>query len=785
MRQFHIGSRWILCLAAVGILSMAAPGCTADNFASGWDGSGPPPGSDSWNPTDGYVFPDVGGGGPCKKGGDLDKDGIPDDIEGCGPNQKDTDGDKFPDYNDSDSDGDKIPDKIEAGDPKAPRDSDGDKIPDYKDKDSDGDGVEDGDEDLNGDGKLGCCLTTCGEKRTGCPDFGAGKCGKGQKCGAGNKCAPLVHFLCSNGESDPKKKVTFPDSKTNDKDLPTFICHKAGETTGSSGLKPMQFKKNTLGGWHLALEKKALYGDLTLKNPKAKEAGAGIELAQDDSGKAANVAGFIVSIPATGTDILTIVSQLVQKISGQLPGKSKVSQVLSGTKITSHDGFPTVVSTQLAITLAGGSNPPTVRNNLFQVLLSRAGNTIANAPKPNFGPVTAEHVLVFQTQLRAKEGRLLIMGAVAAKSDVSDVTKMTSIFQDDLSNGTGLATLTDGDTVECDPFYLAGTPTADIIWIIDESGSMDDDRQNIINNATDFFARAVKSGLDFRMAVAGMKNPSSSSVIEGKFCSVASSSTSHDGGPDHFLLKSEQATFKACIKNPPYYEGGSEYGLAHTYQSVVRHLPRKASSANDKTKIRSEATLVVIIVTDEAPQEFKSYTTYKGKPGFLSYSDYSIDQCTSGKMSQINSYLQDWYTLLQGKHPQWKMQAKATVHLIAGVCKSKCGYYSGPEYPWGYQELSKATGGQIADICQKNLGATLQKIIDSVAGNSSSAKLQYIPMSASLAVAINKKKLNRSRSSGFDYSRASNTLVFLGVAFNKGDMVVASYRRWTKQQQVN
>ena len=78
----------------------------------------------------------------------------------------------------------------------------------------------------------------------------------------------------------------------------------------------------------------------------------------------------------------------------------------------------------------------------------------------------------------------------------------------------------------------------------------------------------------------------------------------------------------------------------------------------------------------------------------------------------------------------------------------------------------------------------MQNIINNIAGNSSKAKLQYVPMSASLAVAINKNKLNRSRSSGFDYSRASNTLIFNGVGFKKGDMVVASYRRWTKQQVV-
>ncbi len=782
MHRYYLSLRWILSLTLIAAL--AGLSCTTESFSPGWNG-GPPPGSDAWNSADGYAFPDVGGGGPCKKGGDLDHDGIPDEIEGCGKNQKDTDGDKFPDYNDTDSDGDKIPDRVEAGNPKAPRDSDGDKTPDYKDKDSDNDGVKDGDEDLNGDGKLGCCLSTCGEKRKGCPDFGAGKCGKGQKCGPGNKCAPAVHFLCSNGETDPKKKVTFPESKKNDKQLPTFVCHKSGETTGSGGLKPMQFKKNSTGGWHLALEKKALYGDLTLKSPKAKEAGAAMELVKDDKGKPANVAGFIVSLSSSSTDVVGVVGQLVAKISGQLPGKSKISQVVSGTKITSHDGFPTVVSTQLAITLSGAQNAPLVRNNLYQVLLSRPGNHIANSPKPNFGPATVNHVLVFQTQLRPKEGRMIVMGAVAARDDVNDTTKMTGIFQDDLSNGTGLATLSDADTVECDPFYLAGTPVADIIWVIDESGSMSDDRQNIINNATDFFARAVKSGLDFRMAVAGMKNPTSSSspkVIEGKFCSVASTSTSHDGGPDRFLSKSEQSIFKACVKNPPYYEGGSEYGLAHTYQSVVHHLPRKPGAAKDQTKIRTEATLVIIIATDEAPQELKTYGKYKGKSGFLGYGDYSITQCKSSKMSQINSYMKDWVTLFTGKHPQWKNAAKATVHLIGGVCNSKCGY--GPEFPWGYQELAKATNGQIADICQKNLGATLQKIIDSVAGTSSKAKLQYIPMSASLAVAIGTKKLERSRNSGFDYSRASNTLVFIGVGFKKGDMVVASYRRWTKQTQV-
>ena len=52
---------------------------------------------------------------------------------------------------------------------------------------------------------------------------------------------------------------------------------------------------------------------------------------------------------------------------------------------------------------------------------------------------------------------------------------------DDLSNGTGLATSQDTDTVECDPFSIQSHASADIIWVVDESGSMDDNRQDIVN----------------------------------------------------------------------------------------------------------------------------------------------------------------------------------------------------------------------------------------------------------------------------------------------------------------
>ncbi len=729
------------------------------------------PGSDGIITVDGSSG-DRGGSTSCVPGQDTDGDGILDEIEGCGPPATDTDLDNIPDYQDQDSDNDGIPDSIEGA-----GDNDGDGIPDFRDNDSDNDGVNDGDEDLNGDGLLGCCLAKCGESRKDCPPVQPNECGPGQTCNKGT-CSPAVGFLCSNGESSPKTDSTFGNG-TKDANLPTFICHKSGEQ-GQGGVKPISFQKSGEGDWKIALEQGTTYGVLTLGTPAAREAVGAFDM----PGPSEGVAGFVISMPvAPGGDIDTLHAQVIQGITAKLAGKSTITQASSGQKTQSHDGFPTVVSAQLLVEMSSAVNPPTVRNAIYQAVLGKAPT---NLPAATYGPSETSHVLRFQTLLR-KDDRIIILGAVAAASMFNDNSKLSGIRVDDVSNGTGLATASDTDTVECDPFVIDATPVADIIWVIDESGSMSDNIDSVVANATDFFSRAVASGLDFRMGVAGMKNPNSSSVQVGKFCSKVSKSSSDDGGTDRFLTPAEQTIFKSCVDNPPYYESSREYGLAHAYEAVTRHLPRKAG---DPSKIRPNATLVVIIATDEAPQELKPSGSYKGKSGFLSSKDYSgnsgVCHLNGSTQAKVDSYVQAWKDLYQGKDPTYGAEAQAIVHLIAGTCNSKSGAGTAcktgkPEYAHGYYELVKATNGITADVCQKNLGTSMQLIIDSIVGAASPAILQYVPISASLAVAIDKTEIPRSRVKGFDYSPTSNALVFIGQSITKGTQVVASYRRYVKQ----
>jgi hypothetical protein len=310
---------------------------------------------------------------------------------------------------------------------------------------------------------------------------------------------------------------------------------------------------------------------------------------------------------------------------------------------------------------------------------------------------------------------------------------------------------------------ITALPVADIIWVVDESGSMDDDRQNIVNNANNFFSRALSSGLDFRMCVTNVVQPNGSyKAALGKCCSRISTNSTDDGGVDRFLLPSEQSIFSACVKNPPGYEGYAEYGLVNAKEAVTRHLPRAAS---DPSKIRPDAKLVIIVATDEYPESLASVIGSANK---------SVATLPAATQSSVDAALQPYLALFTGATDP---EAAAMFHVIGGVSNNSCNAYMAH----GYKELAQQLGGQVGDVCQKDLGNTLQVIIDSVVGSASPVKLEYVPISASLAVALDAVAIERGRDNGFDYRSANNALVFINVKYKKGSEVVASYKRWVKQ----
>jgi len=178
--------------------------------------------------------------------------------------------------------------------------------------------------------------------------------------------------------------------------------------------------------------------------------------------------------------------------------------------------------------------------------------------------------------------------------------------------------------------------------------------------------------------------------------------------------------------------------LDNAKAAVTKHLPR---AANDPSKIRPDAKLVIIVATDETPNELM---------GVLSYTNYSqctLDATTQGK---VNLVIQPYLSLFQGVTDP---QATAVLHVIGGVCNSSCD----ADVAHGYKELVQQLGGQVGDVCQKSLGDTLQVIIDSIVAAASPIKLDHVPISASLGVMLDGAEIKRSRTNGFDYRASAHS----------------------------
>ncbi|MBW2731958.1 MAG: hypothetical protein JRH20_06160 [Deltaproteobacteria bacterium] len=712
----------------------------------------------------------------------------------------DSDRDGIPNWQDLDSDDDKIYDVKEAGiqgqcpnqTDKWPCDSDGDGRPDYVDIDSDGDGVLDGDEDTNYDGLLGCCLTTCGKpsevQEKECILNEAG-CGPGQECVDGACVAP-IGFKCSNGETSPNMADTFSDGKL-DNERGTFICRDATEDK-PLGRKPVLSVKSSdpetdaqSGDWHLALETSAKYSLMTLTDVADKEAAASIDY--DDPTE--EVAGFVISMPSDETDIQEVLRALLERVTTTTPGGSgTVFTRASGSQGKTHDRYDAVFGTLLDVSLSSATSASTVRNELVAALLGRTPGTLGSLPG-NYGARDSEFVIRFITVRRfgfkkdgldfelddegnpledptaAQDQRVLVMGAVATRGSYEDPSLKTGFLVDDLSGGTALAIYSDDLGDECDVGTITSLPVADIMWVVDESGSMDTVRANVIANASNFFSRALASGLDFRMGVTNVCDEGDDKAV-GHFCSVASDDSYHDGGDDRFLLPNEQHIFEACIENPPGYEGYDEWGLLNAKEAVLRHLPRAPNAPN---RIRDNAKAVVIVVTDEQPSSLSNLIDYGANRKCPLPADNKQD---------IAAAIRPMIELFKGSQ---NPQAAATMHVIGGICNSACLDESSRSIAHGYMEVAQALGGQVGDVCQKDLGSTLQSIIDSIIGSASPVKLEYVPIASSVTVAMDGMMVERSRTHGFDYRAETNSLAFISVNYQKGSEVVASYKRWKRQ----
>jgi hypothetical protein len=654
---------------------------------------------------------------------------------------------------------------------------------DPNDPDTDGDGVLDGAEvaagtnpllpDTDGDG-----LSDGGEATAGTNPLAADTDGDGLLDGdeAAHGTSPLLADTDDDGLGDGDE-VALGFDPTDPTDPPEGTVCAIETACAQDSLVPVLWVDRFHGDYRLALPEAAVVGHLSFSDvpPDERIAASGFDLRDEE------VAGFVLSTdePVASGDPTAQLNELYTRLSAAALGGAPwnaTELVASGSRsITSWDGFPAVVTAR--VNLTGSSDLGTIRSAALAVLAGVPESSFTGLPGGTAFGTDASFVLLLEVLSRRNAqgdaGRAVVVAAIAPRTGYDDPGRPTRILASDLAGGTSLGQSGDGEGTECDSFPVGQDPRADFVWMSDISGSTDDERDPIRQNASAVFGALDGLGIDFRMGVV-------------KHTPTTAKNASTPGTLLSPGFTRDQATFEGWWGDVSGADG-QEFGLTAiddvVNASTGTAMPRSPTEVAGK--VRQDVKLVVVYVSDEHAQEVENAcSAVRDACNNPSDGDYPCPDLTGNAC--IASTVQPFVDELVSQDAI----AFGIIAPVPGGCATSY------EVGWGYAEVIAALGGSYGSVCASDPGQTLEDIVQAVAGATSTIELTGSPIAITLKVIVTPadavcdpddpsaglRELARSQVDGFDYDPVANTVFFVGPNRPQaGDTVTVSYREWTDQ----
>ncbi len=308
----------------------------------------------------------------------------------------------------------------------------------------------------------------------------------------------------------------------------------------------------------------------------------------------------------------------------------------------------------------------------------------------------------------------------------------------------------------------------DILWVIDNSASMETSQANLASNFTAFISRLQTLGLDYHMAVV-----TSEAYLAGSYFNNAYSNYSptaaqfRDGftgtyGLGHsgvFVMTPANTTATIFQKNMS--EGTSGSGDERAFSSFVQALSDPTNIASGFR--RSDAFLSIIILSDE--DDFS---------GNASFCDHFQSSCSNQYVGDHNynaaapilqpvSYYTGWLDTFAGGHSNYSV---STMYTDSASCLSTLNAAapsSSRIIATRYPQIAAQTRGVAGSLCG-NFALTLNSISQSVVELASSFALESIANPTTIQVTVNGAIVPNSATNGWTYDAASNTVSFHGTA---------------------
>lgn len=300
----------------------------------------------------------------------------------------------------------------------------------------------------------------------------------------------------------------------------------------------------------------------------------------------------------------------------------------------------------------------------------------------------------------------------------------------------------------------------DVLFVVDNSGSMSSSQTNLANNFSSFIDRFISKGYDFKIAVA------TTDAFYGE--QFVNSSCS--------LCNVNQTRFRSgVVPTPVYVIDKNNYDLGLTTE--VDRL-KSEFSANVKVGVagsgderafssikavlnsslnagfrRSDAYLAIVIVSDE--EDF-------------SQDSISMNESyTNPLLHTVQSY-HDFLNTLTADY------SVSTISILDETCRASLG--SGRKIGQRYMQLADLTGGTKNSLCSAfdtsldNISATIE------ASQATVYQLNKKPVISSIRVIINGQLIPENAANGWTYNVTSNSVEINGsYKPQTGDNVVVNF----------
>jgi len=220
--------------------------------------------------------------------------------------------------------------------------------------------------------------------------------------------------------------------------------------------------------------------------------------------------------------------------------------------------------------------------------------------------------------------------------------------------------------LQVDTFQQAAVPQVDILWIVDNSGTMREERQELGNKFDQFMSQLMAVGADYHLGIitTDADDPQHAGRLQGS-PPVISQNT-----PD------PRSAFIASITNLAETENRMEKGL----DAMLLALSEPLLSGHNQGFLRPQASLYVIALTDE--------------------DDHSLGP---------TRYYARWLEHLKGRGEENRVSFSALVGQKPSGCE-------GAEAGLRYLEVQELTGGLHRSICEKDYGPVVTELGIRVAG---------------------------------------------------------------------